>query len=80
MMMIIEIRKKLKEKKDKIKLKMMKQNQYKMIINPIEKNQKVGRKLQHQIMKMIMIFHHHQLLQKKLNKVKDFLRIILLLI
>jgi hypothetical protein len=45
MMMIIEIRKKLKEKKDKIKINMMKQNQHKMIINPIEKNRKVGRKL-----------------------------------
>jgi hypothetical protein len=45
MMKIIEIRKKIKEKKYKIKIKMMKQNQYKMRINPIEKNLKVVKKL-----------------------------------
>jgi len=75
MMKIIKIRKKTKEKKHNIKIKMMKPNQYKMIINPIEKNLKVAKKLLHQTMKMIMklMIFHHPLFTKKLNKVKQYI-------
>jgi len=52
MMKIKKIRRKIKANKDKINIKMKKLNLYKMIRNPIEKNQKVEEKLLHRIMKM----------------------------
>jgi len=71
MMKIKKIRRKIKANKDKINIKMKKLNLYKMIRNPIEKNQKVEKKLLHRIMKMnlkLMIFHH-LLFKMKFNKV-----------
>jgi hypothetical protein len=55
MMMTIEIRKKIKGKRNITKTKMMKLNQYQLKINLSEKNLKAERKQQHPIMKMMKL-------------------------